>query len=95
MPHHKFFWVSLKSKLNKKQIETLAESIIKETIAKKPNTYHSFTIHFFWEKELGETLEKSPCFARATFLPEGSWQKVGRVPLDDYQSYRLTCSFLE
>ena len=95
MPLHKFYWISLKSKLNKQQLEILAKALIKETIAKKPNTYHSFTIHFFWENELAETLDKSPRFAQATFLPEGNWQKVGRVPLDHYKNYKLTCIFLE
>ena len=95
MPLHKFYWVCLKDKINKQRLETLAEAIIKETIVLKPNTYHSFTIHFFWENDLRETIGKSPCFARATFLPEGNWQKVGRVPLDDYKNYKLTCTFLE
>ena len=95
MPLHKFYWVSLKDKVNKQRLETLAEAILKETIALKPNTYHSFTIHFFWENELRETIGKSPCFARATFLPEGNWQKVGRLPIDDYKNYKLSCTFLE
>lgn len=94
-PLHKFYWVCLKDKINKQRLETLAEAIIKETIVLKPNTYHSFTIHFFWENELRETIGKSPCFARATFLPEGNWQKVGRLPIDDYKNYKLSCTFLE
>ena len=95
MPLHKFYWVCLKNKANSQRIEELADSIIKEIIAKKPKTYHSFTIHFFWEDELGECVEKSDSFARANFLPQGGWVKVGRVPIDDYKDYALTCTFLE
>ena len=92
MPLHKFYWVCLKKKANSQMVEELADSIIKETIAKKPKTYHSFTIHFFWEDELGERVEQSKSFARANFLPEGDWTKVGRAPIDDY---KLTCIFLD
>ena len=95
MPLHKFYWVCLKNKANSQKIEELANSIIKEIIAKKPKTYHSFTIHFFLEDELGASVERSRCFARANFLPEGDWTKVGRAPLDDYKDYALTCTFLE
>jgi len=95
MPLHKFYWVCLKKKVNNQRVEELADSIIKETIAKKPKTYHSFTIHFFWEDELAASIERSRSFARANFLPEGDWTKVGRVLLDDYKDYELTCTFLE
>jgi len=93
MPLHKFYWVCLQEKVSHQKVEGLAHEIIKETIAKKPKTYHSFTIHFFFDDELAETTEKSECCARATFLPEGSWLKVGRIPIDDYKSYKLTCTF--
>jgi len=95
MPLHKFYWVCLKKGLNNEKVEALTDAIIKETITRKPKTFHSFTIHFFWEDELVESIENSRCFARANFLPEGSWLKVGRVPIDDYKSYKLTCTFLE
>jgi hypothetical protein len=81
MPIHKFYWVCLKEKTSLQKVEQLADAIISDTIAKKPITFHSFTIHFFCEDEMAETLEKSKSFAQATFLPEGNWQKVGRVPL--------------
>jgi len=94
-PVHKFFWVCLSKKPDDQKVEALADAIIKEAISSKPKTYHSFTIHFFCKEDLAETLEKSKCFARATFLPEGSWLKVGRVPIDDYKDYKLTCEFIE
>lgn len=94
MPLHKFYWVSLKEKVSEEKVEILAQALIKETIAMKPETFHSFSIHFFWEDELEETVEKSTCFARATFLPGGSWLKVGREPIEDYKNYQLTCTFL-
>jgi|GEM_PF-571238 len=95
MPLNKFFWVSVPEKLAPEKIEKLAEAIIKQTILSRPRTYHSFTVHFFCEKELGPSLETSQSFAKATFLPEGSWAKVGRVPIDDYKTYQLTCSLRE
>ena len=95
MPINKFYWVCLGEKISSVKVEDLAEAIIKETIAKKPNTFHSFTIHFFCESELAETLERSRCFARAKFLPEGDPLKVGRVPIEDYKSYKLVLTILE
>ncbi len=95
MPLHRFYWVCLPKRVSNQKVNELADSIIKEIITKKPSTYHSFTVHFFWEDELGECVEKSKSFARANFLPEGDWTKVGRVPLDDYKDYALSCTFLE
>jgi c-di-AMP phosphodiesterase-like protein len=95
IPLHKFYWVCLKKKVNSQRVEELADSIIKEIIIKKPKTYHSFTIHFFLEDELGASVESSRCFASANFLPQGGWVKVGRVPIDDYKDYSLTYTFLE
>jgi len=90
MPLHKFYWICMQEKAISQKVEQVADAIIKETIAKKPKTYHSFTIHFFCENELAESFEKSKSFARANYLPEGSWLKVGRVPIDDYKDYKLT-----
>ncbi len=89
-PLHKFYWVCLPKKVSNQKVKELADSIIREIIAKKPKTYHSFTIHFFWEEELAERVERSKSFARANFLPEGSWLKVGKAPIDDYKVYKLT-----
>lgn len=94
-PINKFYWISIKKRVSNQKVEELADAIIKETIAEKPKTFHSFTIHFFWENELTENLSESKRFARATFLPDGDWRKVGRVPIDDYKDYRLTCTFHE
>ncbi|MGB8951769.1 MAG: hypothetical protein WCC06_03780 [Candidatus Aminicenantales bacterium] len=94
-PLHQFYWVCLPEKPSPQRLEALALAIIKETITRKPRVYHSFTIHFFCEKELSDIPERSKSFAQATFLPEGSWIKVGRVPIDDYKDYKLTCTFLE
>jgi len=95
MPVYRFYWVCLKEKASRKILEELAQAIINESIAKRPNTFHSFTIHFFCEKEMAETLGKSKCFARANFLPEGSQLKVGRVPISDYKNYQLILTILE
>jgi len=94
-PIHRFYWVCLKEKEPYEKVEVLADAIIKDIISKKPKIFDSFTIHFFCESDIGETLEKSNRFAYATFLPEGSWMKVGRVPIDDYKNYKLTCTFIE
>ncbi len=95
MPLHKFYWICLPKKVNSQKVKELSDAITKEIIAKKPKTYHSFTIHFFWEDELAESVERSKSFARANFLPEGSWLKVGRAPIDDYKDYKLTLMSLE
>ena len=95
IPLHKFYWVCLKKKVNNQRVKELADSIIKEIIAKKTKTYHSFTVHFFLEDELGASVESSRCFASANFLPQGGWVKVGRVLIDDYKDYSLTYTFLE
>ncbi len=95
IPLHKFYWISLKDEVNNQKLNELAEAIIKETIYKKPNTFYSFTIHFFLESELKESVEKSKSFARANFLPEGSWVKVGQTPIEDYNDYELTCTILK
>lgn len=94
-PLHKFYWISIQKIVSNQKVEELADAIIKETIAEKPKTFHSFTIHFFWEDELAENLSESKRFARATFLPDGDWRKVGRIPIDDYKSYKLECKFIK
>lgn len=94
-PLHKFYWVCLYDKQEREKVEMLASQIIKETITGKPKTYHSFTIHFIYKEDLAEAVEKSKAFAHAYFLPEGSWSKVGRVPIDGYKDYKLTCTFVD
>jgi hypothetical protein len=86
---NKFYWISVGDKVAVPKIEELAMAVIRETIAARPQTYHSFTLHFIRESDLKETPESSAVFVRATYLPEGSWQKVGRVSIEDYKDYRL------
>ena len=92
---HKFFWVALPDMHSQEDLGLLADAIIKSVIAKKPRVYHSFTIHFFLEKDIQDGNLEDKRFAYANFLPEGSWLKVGRVPVDDYQDYRLLVTMIE
>ena len=95
IPHHKFFWTCLEDEVTSQKLHELAEAIIKETIYKKPKTFHSFTIHFFLESGVEGSAEKPKYFARANFLPEGGWVKVGRVLTEDYNDYELTITSVE
>jgi hypothetical protein len=90
---HKFYWISTSDRLREKDVTNLAETIIKEIILLKSESFHSFTIHFIWQEDLDETVEKSKCYARAYYLPDGEWEKVGRVPLDEYRDYKWQYSF--
>jgi hypothetical protein len=92
---NKFYWVCIGDKVASPKIEELAMAIIRETIAARPQTYHSFTVHFIRECDLKETPESSATFARATYLPEGGWQKVGRASIEDYKEYRLQLTLPE
>jgi len=94
-PLNKFYWISVKEKIDKQKVEELAIAIIKETITQKPETYHTFTIHFYREDHLSSSIEKSRSFAHVTFLPKGGWLEAGQVPIDNYESYELTCTILE
>ena len=95
MPCHRFYWVCLDKQVSPKQIENLAQTIVDEAISNSPKNYHSFMIHFFLKSELGETVENSKSFAQATYLPEGSRQKIRRIPVDNYDNYKLTCTFFD
>ena len=86
---NKFYWVCVGDNVAGPKIEELAMAIIRETIAARPQTYNSFTVHFIRECDLKETPESSATFSCATYLPEGSWQKVGRASIEDYREYRL------
>ncbi len=93
---NKFYWVCVGDGIAIPKIEELAMAIIRETIAARPQTYHSFTVHFFRECDLKETPESSATVARATYLPEGGWQKVGRASIEDYKKeYRLQLTLPE
>lgn len=95
MPRHRFFWISLDKEASHQKIEDLAQAIVNEAIANHPNTYHSFLIHFFLKSELRETVENSESFAQATYLPEGSWLKIRKIAVDNYNDYKLTCTFFD
>jgi hypothetical protein len=94
-PRHLFYWISLGNGDPGPKLETLAEAIIRGTITARPRTFHSFIVHFFRESELKGSVEKSTPFARATFLPEGNWQKVGRASIEGYSGYALACVRLD
>lgn len=92
---NKFFWICLEERPTPSKLEELAMMIVSETIAARPATYHSFTLHFFLKNGLRKVVEESTPFARATYLPEGSLIKVGRASIEDYGDYRLTLTWLE
>lgn len=95
MPRHRFFWVCVENEISQQKTEELAQAIITETISSYPQTYHSFLIHFFLKSELRETVENSKSYAQATYLPEGSRQKIRRIAVDNYDDYKLTCIFFD
>jgi len=95
MTRNKFYWICLGDKVAGPKLEELAMAIVRETITARPQLYHSFTVHFFLESELKETCEASTSFARATYLPDGSFIKVGRASIEDYKDYRLTLTRLK
>jgi len=90
---NKFYWVCLNKKSDIQKVEQLSREMINEVIAGYPRTYHSVTIHIFIETDLKKKVEKSEPCARASFLPEGGWSQVGRIPINNYEKYKLTCDF--
>ena len=94
-PRNKFYWICLGDQIAGPKLEELAMAIVRATIAARPQTYHSFTVHFFLESGLKETREASTPFARATYLPEGVRIKVGRASIEDYKDYLLTVTQLQ
>ena len=95
MPRHRFYWICLDKEAGHQKIKDLAQAIVNEAIANNPKTYHSIMIHFFLKSELGETVENSKSFAQATYLPEGNRQKIRRIPVENYDNYKLTCTFFD
>jgi hypothetical protein len=91
VPKAKFFWVLLKERADRQKLEEIASGIIEETVAKKGKIYHSFTFHFFDETGFVGSPERSKAFAKINFFPDGSQDKVGRVPIDDYKNYQFVC----
>ena len=95
MPKAKFFWVLLKERAGRQKLEEIASGIIDETTVKKGKIYHSFTFHFFDETGFVGSPERSKAFAKINFFPDGSQDKVGRVPIDDYKNYQFVCLFIK
>ena len=95
MPRHRFYWVCVENEISRQKTEELAQAIINETISSHPQTYHSFLIHFFLKSELRETVESSKSFAQATYLPEGSRQNIRRIAVENYDNYKLNCTFFD
>ncbi len=94
-PCHRFYWVAVGEEDADARIKALAEALVRGAIAARPRTYHSFTIHFFLDRDLRGAVERSKPFARATFLPGNDWQRVGRVSIEDYADYELACVRLD
>lgn len=94
-PTHKFLWVCVETEADSETVQTLAQAVIDDIIEQKPSTYHSFTIHFLRKGDLHQTVESSYSFAKAEYLPQGGWVQVGRMPINQYQNYELSCIFKE
>jgi len=90
---YKFLWICFANGTNQDKVEEVVKNILDALIAKFPRTYHSFTFHLFYEKDLKGLPENSWTFACAVFLPGGNRALVGRVPIDDYKEYRLSFSY--
>ena len=90
-PINRFYWMRVQGRPDKAKLMEISKACLDEVIAVKPKIYHSFTLHFISSVDYKPGVASQKCFAKATFLPEGDWQKVGRVPIDGYGSYKLDC----
>ncbi len=88
---NRFYWIRVQGHPIKAKLEDISKTILDQVIAAKPNVYYSFTLHFISSEDIRPGAELKKCFAKATFLPEGNWQKVGRDPIDSYGNYKLDC----
>ena len=88
---NRFYWIRVQGRPIKAKLEDISRAVLDEIIAAKPKVYHSFTLHFVSSEDVRPVAETKKCFAKATFLPEGGWQKVGRDPIDGYRNYKLDC----
>lgn len=95
MPRHRFYWVCLDKETSQQKIKDLAQAIFTGEISNNPKTYNSFLIHFFLKSELKETLESSESLAQATYLPNGSWLEIRKNTVENYDNYKLTCTFFD
>lgn len=92
---NRFYWIQVEGKPPKEKLLEIAKASLDAVIVAVPATYHSFTIHFVSSPDVKPGEEIKKCYAKATFLPEGDWQKVGRVPIDGYGAYKLNCNILD
>lgn len=88
---NRFYWIRVQGRPIKAKLEEISKAALGEIIAAKPKVYHSFTLHFVSSEDVRPGAETKKCFAKATFLPAGDWQKVGRDPIDGYGNYKLDC----
>lgn len=88
---NRFYWIRVQGRPDKNKLEEISKAVLDEVIAAKPKDYHSFTLHFISSEDIRPGAETKKSYARATFLPEGNWQKVGRDPIDGYGHYKLDC----
>jgi hypothetical protein len=90
-PINRFYWIRVQARPIKAKLLEISKAILDEVIAVKPKLYNSFTLHFISSDDYRPGAAVLNCFAKATFLPGGDWQKVGRDPLDGYGNYKLDC----
>jgi hypothetical protein len=90
-PINRFYWIQVDGRPTKQKLLEISKIALDQIIAAKPNLYHSFTFHFISSEDIRPGGEMRECYAKATFLPEGDWQKVGRIPIDGYSAYKLDC----
>jgi hypothetical protein len=88
---NRFYWIRVQGRPIKAKLEEISKAVLDDVIAAKPKVYYSFTLHFISSEDIRSGVETNRFFARATFLPEGNWQKVGRDPIDSYGNYKLDC----
>jgi hypothetical protein len=92
---NRFYWIRVQGHPIKAKLEEISKTVLDQIIAAKPKVYYSFTLHFVSSEDIRPGAELKKCFAKATFLPEGNWQKVGRDPIDGYGNYKLDCTIGE
>ncbi|MCX6566561.1 MAG: hypothetical protein NTW38_09120 [Candidatus Aminicenantes bacterium] len=94
-PINRFYWLRVEGRPVKEKLLEISKIALDQIIAAKPNLYHSFTFHLISSVDAQPGVEIKKCYAKVTFLPEGDWQKVGRVPIDGYGAYKLNCTIGE
>jgi hypothetical protein len=94
-PINRFYWIQVDGRPPKEKLLEISKIALDQIIAAKPRLYHSFTFHFVSSEDILPGAETQKCYAKATFLPDGGWQNVGRVPIDGYSAYKLDCTIGE